>query len=173
MVQGYRPPTPVIERFLSKVIKGEHEGDCWIWTGAKNPRGYGAIGVGSRIDGSRGRVAVHRFSFEFFYGEDVGNYHVLHSCHNPSCVNPAHLRMGTHQENMKDMMRAGRQPKNIGEKNPNAILSSCQVKEIRKRWSRHVPHEEDGNSSSEMAREFGVTRGAILHIVTDKSWRSV
>lgn len=70
--------------------------ECWLWTGALKSTGYGHFGWAGRT-----RLA-HRFSLELATGTPAPGMDALHSCHNPKCVNPQHLRWGTHQENMQD-----------------------------------------------------------------------
>jgi hypothetical protein len=88
-------------RFWSKVNKTP---DCWIWMGAKTPLGYGNV----RFNGRWWRAP----RLSWFLAKDVEpSLHVLHRCDNPSCVNPAHLFLGTDQDNVDDMNRKGRQRK--------------------------------------------------------------
>ena len=92
---------PINTRFWEKVYKSA----CWNWTGSLNEKGYGLF----RIGGRKGKAEkAHRVSWEMFNGPIPENLHVLHLCDNRKCVNPEHLFLGTHQDNMKDMMTKGR-----------------------------------------------------------------
>lgn len=100
---------PFADRFWAKVNKTDC---CWLWTGStyKGSQPYGTIGTG----GKHGKVVkAHRASWLIHFGPIPDGLHVLHNCpdgDNPSCVNPGHLWLGTHDENMKDFwrkMRAG------------------------------------------------------------------
>ena len=83
------------ELFYSKIDKTD---SCWNWTGQKTKQGYGNFRY---IDENNDIWFAHRFAM-FLEGRLTSDL-VLHSCHNPSCVNPDHLHMGTHAENMMDM----------------------------------------------------------------------
>jgi hypothetical protein len=78
-------------------------GDCLLWEGA-TVRGYGV-----HWDSQRNRcVRAHRTAYEAFYGPIPEGINVLHSCDNPACINPLHLRVGTQAQNMTDMYERGR-----------------------------------------------------------------
>lgn len=129
------PPAPTFEeRFWQKVNKTE---SCWLWTGAKKPKGYGVIGVGGKKSG-----LAHRVSWRLASGSDPGPLWVLHRCDNPSCVRPDHLFLGTAKTNTADMVAKGRgvRPK----------LTPEAVKEIR-------GAVEAGESSRSLAKRYGVS----------------
>ena len=86
------------DRFWSKVDKS---GDCWIWTGATNKKGYGQFKIAGKQNAS------HRVSYILTKGE-IGELFVCHTCDNPSCVNPSHLWLGTCKDNHQDRERKKR-----------------------------------------------------------------
>lgn len=106
---------------------------CWEWRGSKNERGYGQVAVGV-YDGkvSRPKLA-HRVSYQVFTGTTLGDTVLLHSCDNPPCINPAHLRTGTRLDNARDMSAKRRNP--AGEFHAGARLTEAQVGEIRARYA--------------------------------------
>jgi hypothetical protein len=96
-----RAERSLFERWNEKV---DRTGECWVWTGARNHiSGYGVMG-GKDI----GTVLAHRFSYEHHVGPIPEGLFVCHHCDNPPCVNPEHLFVGTHQDNMRDMVAKGR-----------------------------------------------------------------
>lgn len=95
----------VIQRFWRYVAKAD-ETACWKWTGATDKDGYGRLTV--RRNGGRTTIRAHRLSYQLSTGEIPAGYYVLHSCDNPPCCNPAHLRLGTQRDNGADMKARGR-----------------------------------------------------------------
>ncbi len=91
---------PIAERFESKVERIPESG-CWIWTGAGSDR-YGHFKFGKRLS------LAHRASYAMFVGPVPDGMEVCHKCDIGWCVNPTHLFLGTHTENMQDAVRKGR-----------------------------------------------------------------
>lgn len=97
-------PIPIAQRFWPKVDKRGVD-ECWPWTGARIPQGYGRMGAGS----PRRSLATHRVSWELANGATIpSGMIVMHTCDNPSCVNPSHLKLGTTQDNNRDCIAKGR-----------------------------------------------------------------
>ena len=84
---------------------------CWIWEGARRSRRYGIIKVRGKAE------AAHRISWMVYRGDIPDGMHVLHHCDTPLCVNPDHLFLGTHQDNMDDKERKGRGNRATGLRN--------------------------------------------------------
>lgn len=98
-------PRPTAERFWEKVaIAGVNE--CWLWQRQKTKRGYGLFGFS--VDGKTWKDCAHRVAYVLVNGPITGGLYVLHSCDNPSCVNPAHLSLGTQADNMRQASERGR-----------------------------------------------------------------
>jgi hypothetical protein len=98
-----RATKPLTVRFWAKVEKAGPD-DCWLWAGATVPNGYGKISRG----GSSGLLLAHRVSWILAKSEIPEGQLVLHRCDNRLCVNPAHLFLGTHGDNARDMVAKGR-----------------------------------------------------------------
>jgi hypothetical protein len=95
----------LVERFWEKVLISDSDA-CWCWTASTAGRGYGQI-----IAGENGRytpIRANRLAWELTFGKIPEGMLVCHTCDNPSCCNPNHLWLGTHQDNMDDMVAKGR-----------------------------------------------------------------
>lgn len=97
-----------IARFHLKYQKSD---GCWLWTGLKERSGYGQFYLFTEYNGIKVRVYAHRIALLLKLGFLPGHLEVMHSCDNPSCVNPDHLSLGTHADNMRDSALKGRRAK--------------------------------------------------------------
>lgn len=161
-------PKGLKDRFLSKVKKMTVEqvrglGPCWEWQGnIHRDTGYGTFRARSKT------AWAHRISWELHRGVIPPGKFVLHRCDNRRCVNPAHLFLGTHADNMADMDAKGRRARgealaSRGEGNGNAKLTQAEADAIRK----------SGLSSQELADKYGVHRSQIWRIRRAKVWLAV
>ena len=79
---------------------------CWEWTAHRNHDGYGRIGVGSRSDGTRRLVYLHRWVYEQMVGPVPDGLEIDHLCRNRACIRLEHLDVVTHRENMRRGIQA-------------------------------------------------------------------
>jgi hypothetical protein len=139
-------------------------GDCWIWQQSTDKNGYGCACFNGVY------LGAHRLSFMAFVGEIPSGIKVLHTCDIPSCVRPQHLFLGSHQDNMDDMVKKGRSAKgvhmNTGSAHGSAVLTEDQVLLIRKLC-------EEGRSQNSVEREFGLSKGLVNKIVRRKLWTHI
>lgn len=143
------------DRFWSKV---DRSGDCWTWNNYVTAKGYGKYKYNGKTS------LAHRVSFQTHHGITLTPDQVLlHSCDNPSCVRPSHLKVGTVQENNEDKRIKGRHP--IGEKIASAKLSESQVIDIRML--------AETNTRRAIAKRFGVAPSTIHKIVKRETWDHV
>lgn len=151
---GRRRSDPA-SRFWPKVEKGA---GCWEWRGYRVATGYGQF----YMDG--GPVFAHRVAFMLAKGPIPEGMDVCHSCDNPSCVNPAHLWVGTRSENMRDCVAKGRLALNAprGEKSPSARLTEREVAAIRSM--------EGSMTQREIGARFGVAQCTVSAILRGRIW---
>lgn len=136
-----------------RYVEVKDENDCWLWIGSKGRDGYGRCGP---------NLEAHRESYVLNKGPIPAGLLVRHTCHNPPCVNPAHLILGTTRDNSEDMVKAGRSLR--GELGPQAKLMASQVKAIRE-LSR------TGYSNRILSKAFEVCESNISQIIKGSSWR--
>lgn len=141
------------QKFCRKVNKTD---SCWLWTGRLDSGGYGRVSQGN----GQWRKA-HRVSYELFTGSIPEGLVVRHLCNVRACVNPEHLAVGTHKDNVADMDRAGRRADICGEKNPMAKFTEADIAEIRQ-W------REFGFTQQSIADAFGATQGYISSVCSGK-----
>jgi hypothetical protein len=156
---GKRIQAPPEVRFWRYVDRRGPD-DCWPWTAKRQKSGYGRLGTGATK-----QLMAHRLSFEIANGylPEV----VMHTCDNPWCVNPAHLRGGTMADNMADMRAKNRDNRTIrprGEAHHRAKLTEAMVRDIKAR-----PNEKP----TKLAREYGVKYAVIHRIRNGTAWTHI
>lgn len=166
----------VPSRFWAKVDRSGGPDACWAWAGVRFRDGYGQFFLNYEAP----KVRAHRLSWEMANGPIPDGLQVLHRCDVRACCNPAHLFLGTHQENMADRNGKGRQargdrsawrtrPERMprGERSGNAKLTEAAVRAIRAEYTgRH-------GQLSQLATRFGVSRTAIRFALSGRSWQHV
>lgn len=110
------------------------------------------------------RSGLHRYMYELYHGPIPPGLEVCHKCDTPSCINPDHLELGTHDDNMRQMAERGRSAR--GTKNANAKLTEEDAREIKKRLAA-------GESCYALARIYEVSEATIHQIKVGKSWKHV
>ncbi|HDL8239116.1 TPA: HNH endonuclease [Yersinia enterocolitica] len=155
--------TPEQARFFWSKVDVLSVKDCWVWKGAKKPKGYGNLRVGSRY------LLAHRVAWELSNFPIPDGYLICHACDNPSCCNPSHLLLGNARANFTDMITKNRQEfaknKAIGMRNVNAKLSWDQVCQIRDM------HGNGGETVKSIAIKHNVTPENIRSIINFKTRR--
>lgn len=138
-------------RFWNKVALTADDNQCWLWL-AGITKGYGHL----KINGKH--YYAHRIAWMLPNYQIPDNMEICHSCDNPKCVNPKHLFIGTHQENVDDMHRKGRANQVNNENHGGCKLSNLQVADIRRL-------NTGGTSQRKLAIMFNVDRRTIGRII--------
>lgn len=150
----------VTTRFYSKTEPASDGSGCLLWASLLFRDGYGQFSVDTRP------VRAHRWIYQKHHDVVLTkDQWVLHSCDNPRCVNVAHLRVGSHIDNQRDMVSRSRSCHS--EKNVKAKLTSDQVQSIRAEYAR------GGVTQKELGRRYGVRQQTISWITSGKHWTRV
>jgi hypothetical protein len=153
-----------IANFKAKLVLDES--GCLLWQGSKIGIGHGQIRIGSQKNGTRKLALVHRLAYFLEHGVLPDDLLVRHTCDTPACCLPAHLVLGTHQDNMDDMVirlrSSGNGQDNRGTGNPAAKLTWEKVREIRE-LPRTIPN-------TVLGEKYGVTHSMISAIRLNKAW---
>ena len=127
---------------------------CWLWTACLDKDGYGVGAINTK------KIAAHRISWLLYHGDIKDGHYILHNCHNPSCVNPLHLRQGTQYDNIQDQIKLGT---NVGKRKITALLNPDKVRYIR----------TSNKSIIELSTELSVSKHCIWDALHKRSWKDV
>jgi hypothetical protein len=140
----------VTEFWMDVAIDGD-ESACWPWLGYEED-GYGRFYFDGRMMGA------HELALTFSTGERrLERLDTCHSCNNPICCNPHHLRFGTRQSNVDDMVAAGTA------RNGSTRLTESDVVTLRERYANGAPQ-------AILSRDFRVSGSLISAIVRGRRW---
>jgi len=141
-------PLPAGTRYLSYVDK-RGDDECWPWKGGVDADGYGRFSLNGRYN------RAHRLMLEFETGRK--GQCALHSCDNPPCVNPRHLRWGTHADNVADRVAKGRDYKGSrsgGYRHPASVVNVARILLSR------------GIRKATVGRYLGISKSSVDKIAT-------
>lgn len=143
-------PMSIPDRILNFTVRDEATG-CLLWTGALTAEGYGTYGPDR----------AHRFSYEHHKGPIPDGMNVCHRCDRPGCIEPEHLFLGSHGDNVADKCAKGRHP--VGQDAPGAKLVTAQVVAIR----------SDPRTPTEIANDNHVSPATVRDIKSRRTWRHI
>jgi hypothetical protein len=148
------------DRFESLFIPEPNSG-CWLWIGSahsetKRKRALRAV---IWVDGKH--IKASRVAWILYRGAEPGDFEVCHHCDNGLCVNPDHLFLGSHKDNMSDMARKKRGSKLRGEECAHAVLTDEQV----------IAIFNDARRYSDIAASYGVSRSTVCAIKAGQNWK--
>lgn len=150
-----------IARFWNKVDRRGPD-ECWLWLAAPQKDGYGAFHLDDQ------KVAAHRIAWMIKHPRvSAEGMCVCHTCDVRSCVNPAHLFLGTHQENVADRHAKGRSSPPKGSANGQSKLDERTVREMR------IIYARGGISQCELGKRYGITQSVTHALLHRRTWKHV
>jgi len=161
------------ERFWKYVNK---TATCWLWTGATQaiPYNYGVLNIKGKLH------RAHRLAWQFLKGPIPDGYEICHNCpdgDNPLCVNPEHLFVGTHKDNMLDCIAKGRNPavtdlhmptRARGSRIGTSSMNEEDVAALRQLAKAH-PEIKQGT----WAKQFKTSQANVSRILLYQAWKHV
>lgn len=145
---GGRKPETFEKIFARNVVIAGDELECHLWIGSVDTCGYGT----TRKNGKS--TSSHRWAYEHANGQIPIGMHVLHKCDVRRCVNPEHLFLGTHADNMQDKTKKGRAARK---------LTADQVISIR----------NDVRVNHQIASDYGISETTVGEIKRKETWAHI
>lgn len=158
MARGVYARPVLADRFWARTDRSGGPDACWEWRGYRMPGGYGNLSIDDRTQ------LTHRVAWQLTNGPIPDDLWVLHRCDNRPCCNPAHLFLGTTQDNSADRKAKGRNPDKRGAKHHLTRLDDPAVLRIREIWSA------GGRTQQSIASEFAISQPAVSEIVNRRKW---
>ena len=156
MGRKYAPRNSSLEVRIAHYSSPQANG-CVLWTGPLHSWGYGTLEYKGK------GYQAHRVSWALRNGPIPAGLFVCHKCDVPACVNPDHLFLGTHDDNMADKKAKGRAWSHKGEANKRAKLTAAAVLAIR----------ADGRVAREVAADYGISRTLVWGIKHRQTWKHI
>ena len=162
------PPQAAVRRFDRQVVRGSVN-ECWKWTGYVDRMGYGQIYVLGKL------YYAHRFSFWLHVADPPVGVPILHSSDTPSCVNPAHLRIGNRRENQRDMADRWRGSKSRSGLPFGVILKKngrFTARVTLNRSTSYLGTYDTAEEASSVARSFKAANSDAARSLAVGSWET-
>lgn len=156
-------------RYWSKVVVVNDDDSCWEWTATRfegKNENYGKFNFVNPETSKRNATPAQRVAFYLTRGHMPKV--ARHTCDNPPCCRPSHIRDGSQADNIADMDERGRRVVHdqTGESNPIAVLTEDLVREGRRRYAA-------GEANEVMAMELGVSPTALRLAIRGDTWKHV
>jgi hypothetical protein len=160
------------ERFLAKVKKGEGD-SCWNWTGSKSGSGYGQFWFDGKL------IPAHWFLLET---KPTGKQEACHACDNRLCVRPDHIFLGSHRDNMMDMISKGRHNVEALSKNCRIMLLARKTKKGKELPQSKVTNEialeirlarKEYGVLERLSQKFGISKATVSDIRNGRTWKHI
>ena len=130
--------------------------DCWFWKGKVDRCGYGIYLINNFCHKS------HRYCYEITNNLKIGKQIAMHTCDTPKCVNPDHIKLGTHVDNQKDKFNKNRQAK--GEKIATSKLTQKDVFDARNTY------KNEKVTYKQLAAKYGVCKDTMQKAIRGINW---
>lgn len=152
-----------IEKVKKTILAGieiDPETWCWNWVKALTTNGYGVLTV------DKIQYRAHRLSYSVFIDEIPDGLEICHKCDNHRCCNPDHLFIGTHRENMADMVKKGRQRSIYGSEHCGSKITEADALQIREL-------SESGIPGYRIAELYNISKSNVSMIINRHTWKHI